>query len=255
MNIILIGFMGTGKSAVGKRLAKRLGWPFVDVDHLIEDSIGMSIPRIFSEKGEAIFRRIENRCISRVVRQRQQVIATGGGAFIDPENRARLKENGLVVCLTAQPQDILSRVGRKVDSRPLLQGTPNPLSRIKALLHERSHAYAQADLTVDTTGLSVEQTEERLWEQLSPYICQSWQYLLDHAGELAQHYGGKYVVVVQNRVVASGLTQLEAYRNARLSAVSRIREGSQKPLLRRVSVQPDAGIYYIPLPKEPLPVL
>lgn len=236
MNIVLTGFMGTGKTTIGKRLAKRLGWRFVDVDQLIEDGAKMPIARIFQQRSEAVFRRLERRYISRVIHGEKQVIATGGGAFIDPENRTRLRASGPVVCLTANPKAILSRVGSKLRTRPVLHGAASPLSRIRTLLGQREKAYAKADLTIDTTHLSIDEVVERVWEQLSPCLCKSWQYLLAHTGELSRRYGGKYVVVVDNRVIASGATQLEAYQNAPA----------------RLTGKPDAGIYYIPLPEESL---
>ena len=235
MNIILTGFMGTGKTAVGKRLAKRLGWRFVDIDQLVEAAAKRSIAQLFAERGEAVFRRMERRCISRVVHDRRQVIATGGGAFVDPKNRALLRVSGPVICLTATPRVILSRVERRRESRPLLGGSGRPLSRIRALLSRRAAAYAQADLMLETSDLSVEEVVDRLWERLGPYVCQSWQYLLDHVGALGPRYGGKYVVVCDDRVIACGETQLQAYRNANLPRTHR-----------------DAGVYYIPLPEESL---
>jgi shikimate kinase len=241
MNIVLIGFMGTGKTAVGKRLAKRLGWRFVDIDEHIEHAAGMPIARLFAERGEAVFRRLERRFISRAIHDRHQVIATGGGAFVDPQNRARLRATGPVICLTARPRVIVERVGRRPETRPLLVGGMDPLGRIRALLAQRERAYAQADLTVDTSQRSVDEVVEQLWERLSPCLCRGWQYLLDHTEELAERYGGKYVVVVGDRIAGSGDTQLKAYRNARLG--------------REASGKREAGIYYIPLPEESLTAL
>ena len=239
MNIILTGFMGTGKTSVGKRLTKRLGWRFVDLDSLIEGAAKMPIAQIFAEHGEAVFRRLERRAINRIIYGRQQVIATGGGAFIDPQSRAKLRVSGPVICLTAHPRAIFTRVGRKLQTRPLLAGGGTPLSRIRTLLAQRASAYAQADLTIDTTALSVDEVVERIWEALSPCLCNSWQYLLDHTRQLAQRYGGKYIVVVDEHIVASGKTQLEAYHKA-------------SP---RLTEKRDAGIYYIPLPEESLTAL
>jgi shikimate kinase len=239
MNIILTGFMGTGKTAVGKRLAKRLGWKFVDVDALIEAKSGMPIAQLFVERGEPVFRRLERRIIGGVARGDRQVIATGGGAVVDPKNRERMRARGLVVCLTARPQTILARVGHRLAARPMLAGTSTPLARVRALLGQRARAYAQADLTLDTSGLSVDEVAERLWAQLSPCLCQSWQYLRDHAGRLAQRYGGKYVVAVGDRIIGCGDTQLEAYQKTR----------------PRLAEQEGAGIYYIPLPEESLTAL
>ena len=239
MNIILTGFMGTGKTSVGKRLAKRLGWKFVDVDELIEAGAKMPIPRIFSERGETVFRRLERRCISRVVKHRDQVIATGGGAFVDPQSRARLRVSGPVICLTARPAVILARVGRQLFSRPMLADSANPLARIRALLAQRAKTYAQADVTIDTSDRSVDEVAERIWEQLRPSLCRSWQYVRDHAAQLATRYGGKYIVVENQRIVGCGETQLEAYQRS----------------AQRLSEQEETGIYYIPLPEESLTAL
>ena len=247
MNVILIGFMGTGKSAVGKRLAKRLGWTFIDVDERIESIAKMTIAELFAERGEPVFRRLERRLIARVVRQSNQVIATGGGAFLDPKNRSRLRVSGPVVCLSARPKMILRRVERRLASRPLLAGAGSPLSRIQEMLHKRAPTYAQADLTIDTSDLTVPQVVERLWLHLGPYLCRSWHYLRDHARELAQRYGGKYVVVVNDRVIACGTSQLEAYQKA----CHRGGTGPQ-PSSRLTPKQQDAGVYYIPLREESL---
>jgi len=239
MNVIITGFMGTGKTSVGKRLARRLGWTFVDVDQLIEQSAAMSVPQLFAERGEAVFRRLERRVIGRIVHKQNQVIATGGGAFVNPESRARLRVSGPVICLTATPQVILARVGRKLSSRPLLAGSGDPLARIKTLLSQRAKAYARADAMMDTSSFSVEAVVEKVVDQLKPYLCKSWQYVREHAGKLAHRYGGQYVVVVENRIVASGETQLAAYQKAG----------------QRLTEQRETGIYYIPLPEESLTAL
>ena len=236
MNVVLIGFMGTGKTSVGKRLAKRLGWKFVDVDALTEASAKMPIAKLFSERGETVFRRLERRHITRIAHGRQQVISTGGGAFVNPKNRSLLRASGTVVCLAAKPSVILKRVRHKLKSLPMLAGASKPLTRIQTLLDQRAPAYAQADLTIDTSHLSVDEIVERIWQELSPHLCKSWQYLLKHAPELSNRYGGKYIVVVDNRIVASGDTQLEAYQHAPSQVVHKR----------------DAGIYYIPLPEESL---
>ena len=236
MNVILTGFMGTGKTCVGKRLAKRLGWRFVDLDELVEQAAKMPVARIFTERGEGVFRRMERRCIGRVIHGREQVIATGGGAFVDARNRSTLKVSGPVICLTAKPRVLMNRLGPKIQTRPLLAGR-DPMGKIQALLHRRTKAYAQADWTVDTSALSVDEVVERVWEKLSLYLCRSWQYLVDHSKELARRYGGKYIVVADDRIVASGDTQLEAYQNA----------------CPRLTQTRDAGIYYIPVPDAPVP--
>ncbi len=234
MNIILTGFMGTGKTAVGKRLAKQLGWRFVDVDALIEAGAKTPIPTIFAEHGEPIFRRLEQRTIRRVIRGDEQVIATGGGAFVDAENRRLLRAVGPVVCLTATPKVILQRVGATAAKRPMLSHASSPLARIQQLLAQRASAYAKADLMLDTSHLTVEAVVERIWEEIAPWISKSWDYLRKHCEHLAQRYGGKYVVVLDDRIVAAGTTQLNAYQNLR------------KP----VPADREVGIYYIPLPEE-----
>lgn len=239
MNVILIGFMGTGKTSVGKRLAKRLGWKFVDVDALVEASAKMPIAKVFSERGEVVFRRLERRHISRIAHGRHQVVSTGGGAFVNPKNRSLLRASGTVVCLTAKPSVILKRVSHKLKLLPMLSGVVKPLTRIQGLLEQRAPAYAQADMTIDTSHLSVDEIVERIWRQLSPHLCKSWQYLLEHAPELSNRYGGKYIVVIDNHIVASGDTQLEAYQHAPPQLVQKR----------------DAGIYYIPLPEESLTAL
>ncbi|MBI3324362.1 MAG: dephospho-CoA kinase [Candidatus Omnitrophica bacterium] len=234
MNITLTGFMGTGKTAVGKRLARRLGWRFVDVDSLIVASAKESVTKIFVEHGEAVFRRLEQRMIRRVVRGHEQVIATGGGAFVNPENRRLLRAVGPVICLTAKPKVILARVGPTLASRPMLTSSPTPLSRIQHLLTQRASSYAHADLTVDTSELSLDEVVARLWEQIGPWVSKSWHYLLTHNDKLCQRYGGRYIAVLDDRIAATGATQLEAYRRLR------------KPVPSHCEV----GIYYIPLPEE-----
>jgi shikimate kinase len=154
-NIILTGFMGTGKTQVGRRLAKRLGWLFVDTDLVIEQELGSSIRQLFAEKGEAYFREQERRVIARVCQHQWRVIATGGGAIVDPTNAQQLKNSGLLVCLTATPEVIFARVRANTD-RPLLQAE-DPLATIQTLMASRADAYARAQVTIDTSQQTVEQ--------------------------------------------------------------------------------------------------
>lgn len=164
-NIILTGFMGTGKSTIGKAIAKRLGRPFIDTDILIEEEAGMTIPVIFAERGEEQFRALERTIIGQVCDQQQEaVIATGGGAMVNEENVQRLKESGTVICLTATPEVLLSRV-RGNEDRPLLKGD-DPLGKIKTLLNARAEAYAKADMTIDTSLLGVEDVIETIGSRL-----------------------------------------------------------------------------------------
>lgn len=145
--IVLVGMMGSGKSSVGRRLATRLGLPFVDADTEIETAAHMSIPEIFAQRGEAEFREGERRVISRVLTTRAPlVLATGGGAFMNAETRARVKELGISVWLKAEP-DVLMRRVRKRSNRPLLQ-TADPEATLRRMLAEREPVYALADITI-----------------------------------------------------------------------------------------------------------
>lgn len=145
--VVLVGMMGSGKSSVGKRLAARLGLPFVDADTEIETAAGMTIPEIFAQRGEAEFRDGERRVIARVLSTRAPlVLATGGGAFMNPETRARIAELGVSLWLKAE-LDVLMRRVRKRANRPLLK-TPDPEGTMRRLLAEREPVYAEADVTV-----------------------------------------------------------------------------------------------------------
>lgn len=170
MNLILIGFMGTGKTVTGKALAKRLGWRFVDVDALIEREARTPIRRIFAERGEAQFRRLETQAIRRAVRGRRQVIAAGGGAFVHPANRRLLQQAGVVICLTSRPEVILRRVTRTIAARPMLAGARSPLARIKQLLAQRRPFYATADLIVDASRLTADGAARAILTRLHPSL-------------------------------------------------------------------------------------
>ncbi|MBI1975921.1 MAG: shikimate kinase [Candidatus Omnitrophica bacterium] len=162
MKIILVGFMGSGKSAVGRELAKRLGVRFVDIDELIVKREGRSIAKVFAEAGEPYFRKIEKQ-ITLEVCQRQDpcVIATGGGTLMDPDSRAALKRAGtLLVWLKVSPQKALERT-KDHPVRPLLKEA-DPLNKIASLLAVREPVYAQADLAVDTDHQSVEQVIQEI---------------------------------------------------------------------------------------------
>jgi shikimate kinase len=152
-SVVLIGMMGAGKSAIGRRLAPRLGLPFVDADVEIERAAGCSIPAFFAAHGEAAFRDGERRVIARLLSGDPIVLATGGGAFMDPETRANIARAGLSVWLKADVDTLLSRVKRR-DNRPLLkQG--NPRAVLDQLVAERYPVYAGADVTVESTDAPV----------------------------------------------------------------------------------------------------
>ncbi len=141
-SIVLVGMMGAGKSSIGRRLAGRLSIPFVDADTEIESAAGMTIPEIFAKHGEPYFRAGEARVIARLLEQGPQVLATGGGAVMDPHTRALIRGKGLSIWLKADIDVLLKRTKRRGD-RPLVD-------RIKELLPAREPLYAQSDITVQS---------------------------------------------------------------------------------------------------------
>ncbi len=149
-NIVLVGFMGTGKTSVGRRLAAQLRMRYVDTDDIIERDSGRRISNIFSEDGESAFRDLESEAVCKASKLYNYVIATGGGAVLRETNMEALKQNGIIFCLTATPDEIYRRV-RHQSHRPLLQ-TPEPLAKIRSMLAERKPYYAEADYMVRTTG-------------------------------------------------------------------------------------------------------
>jgi shikimate kinase len=162
--VILTGFMATGKTEVGRRLARRLGRPFVDVDGLVEAAAGKSVADIFASEGEPRFRELERTAVVEACRVPDAVIATGGGTLLDADSRRRLVAAGPIVCLVAPPEEILRRV-KDPGSRPLLangRGHTDPLARVRALLATRAPVYALATHTVDTAGLGVDDVVERV---------------------------------------------------------------------------------------------
>jgi shikimate kinase len=147
-NIYLVGLMGAGKTTVGKALARRLGWRFVDSDHEVEARTGVGIPTIFEIEGEAGFRRRETQVLRDLTTLRQVVVATGGGAVLAAENRALLRDNGLVAYLDVPP-DMLYERTRHDRNRPLLR-VADPLARLRELHEQRSPLYREiADVVID----------------------------------------------------------------------------------------------------------
>ena len=147
-SVVLIGLMGAGKTAVGRRLANRLDLPFIDADSEIEEAAGASISEIFAEHGEAYFRQGERKVIARLLENGPQVLATGGGAYMNPDTRANIKAHGLSVWLKADIKVLMKRVGRR-DNRPLL-AAGDPENVMKKLMEERYPVYAEADVTVES---------------------------------------------------------------------------------------------------------
>jgi shikimate kinase len=146
--VALVGLMGVGKSSVGRRLAKALGMPFFDADDEIERAARRSVSDIFAELGEAEFRAGEQRVIARLLGGPPHVLATGGGAFLQPDTRALLKSKAVTIWLRADLEVLAARVGRR-DTRPLLRGK-NPIDVLQAQADARYPIYAEAELTVES---------------------------------------------------------------------------------------------------------
>ncbi len=171
-NVVLIGFMGTGKSSVGRMLAARLGCAFHDLDKKIEERHGMTIPEMFARCGEPYFRAREKEAVRAAAARGSLVIATGGGVVKDPENLALLRKNGIIVALTADVDAILARTAARGE-RPVLDRADagDRRAAVEALLKERRHLYEDADVTVDTSSRApLEITEHilqaiRIWRK------------------------------------------------------------------------------------------
>jgi shikimate kinase len=169
-SLVLVGMMGAGKSTIGRRLSARLGLPFVDADAEIEAAhAGMPIPEIFASYGEPYFRDGEVRVIARLLDNGPAVIATGGGAMMRPETRARIRDKAISIWLKADLDIIMRRVKRRSD-RPLLQ-TADPQATVERLLHEREPLYAQADLTVWSREVPHEKIVEECIGSLRDRLC------------------------------------------------------------------------------------
>lgn len=159
-SLYLVGFMGTGKSSVGKKMAERLKRRFIDLDDLIELKAKKRISDIFAEDGEPYFRKLEKNTLREISLKDKTVVACGGGIVIDPENIEIMKQTGRIICLTASPEVILKRVSG-TGKRPLLN-VSDPKKQIELLLERRAVCYAQADGTIDTTGLSLEEVADKI---------------------------------------------------------------------------------------------
>jgi shikimate kinase len=162
-NIALVGFMGTGKSSVGRALAEQLRYEFVDTDDLIETRTGKTITAIFAENGEPEFRKLETQLVAELAARRNVIISTGGGLAANKANLDSLKTHALVVCLWAAPEKIFQRV-RHQSHRPLLHEA-DPLAKIKTLLAAREPFYRQADVMVNTDLRSVKAVAQQIVHQ------------------------------------------------------------------------------------------
>ncbi len=210
-NVVVTGFMGTGKTAVGREIARRLGRPFVDMDAEIEARAGKSIPRIFAEDGEAAFRQMEAAFCEELSAQQGLAIATGGGTLVDPANRALMMRSSTVVCLTCAVDEILRRVnaGGNPD-RPLLNVTDRRAA-IERLLEARREAYAAIPWQIDATGLSVEEVAARVAEIAGVITLP------------VRHPGGQYEIHVSNGLLAhvgGSLRAADVLESSRVAVVS-----------------------------------
>lgn len=169
-SLVLVGMMGAGKTTIGRRLAKRLGLKFVDADAEIEAAAGMKVPDIFEVFGESAFRDGERRVLERVLKEGHQVVATGGGAFLNEQTRVAIKQSGLSIWLKAEIDVLMERVKRK-GNRPLLLN-PDPEGTMRRLLQERAEIYKLADIIVESNDNTHEKvvsaTIAKLTQHLNP---------------------------------------------------------------------------------------
>jgi shikimate kinase len=166
--IVLVGLMGAGKTNIGKRLAARLQLPFVDADQEIESAAGETVEEIFERRGEAAFRDGERRVIARLLERPVHVLATGGGAFMDPQTRAAIRAAAISVWLRAELDLLLGRVGRR-GNRPLLK-RGDPRAILAELMAQRHPVYAEADIVVDSIDGPPEATLGRVVEAIAEYL-------------------------------------------------------------------------------------
>lgn len=169
--IVLVGLMGAGKSTVGRRLAKRLGLPFVDSDDAIEDAAGFSAAEVFERYGEADFRDGERRLVARLIDGQVRVIATGGGAYVDPKTRKLLNERAITVWLDAPVEILADRTGRR-DTRPLLRNGDRK-GTLQRLAEQRGPAYAEAHIRVKSGDGAHKNVVDAIVEALEDYVDRS----------------------------------------------------------------------------------
>ena len=165
-NIVLVGLMGSGKSAIGRTIAKKLGRRFIDTDRLIERKTGKTIAEIFNSEGELLFRKQEKDIIRKISQYIGIVIATGGGAIKDPENFKCLKESGWIIALFASPAVLYQRIaGKRI--RPLLLDEDEPIKKLEEIFNERKSMYSQADFQVNTENKEINQIADEIIDLLN----------------------------------------------------------------------------------------
>jgi shikimate kinase len=167
-SVVLVGIMGAGKSSVGRRLAACLAVPFIDADSEIEKAAGMTIPEIFDKHGEPYFRAGEARVLARLLDGGPQVLATGGGAFMNPETRAAIRAKGISIWLRATLDVLCRRIKRRHD-QPLLKNS-DPVETLRRIMEERYPVYAEADLIVDSRDVPHETIVEEVIETLRRHL-------------------------------------------------------------------------------------
>ena len=167
-SIVLVGLMGAGKSSIGRRLGAGLGCPFVDADREIEKAAGCTIEEIFERHGEAAFRDGERRVIARLLHDPRQVLAAGGGAFMDPRTRTAIRQRGVSVWLRADLDLLVSRTGRR-NNRPLLKGKDRRVI-LQGLIDERYPVYAEADVAVDIDDGPPDVTTDRVRAAIEAFL-------------------------------------------------------------------------------------
>jgi shikimate kinase len=164
MNIVLIGFMCSGKSRIGRELATRLGWPLVDTDEMVAKITNSRVNDYIRRKGEAAFRALETEAVQKAVESDQAVIATGGGVVLNPENVRLLQKNGTLVWLKVSPRTVLRRAG-DLHSRPLID-VSDPLGSVTRRMNERESLYAVAPISIDTDSMAPPAIVEQILAQL-----------------------------------------------------------------------------------------
>ncbi|MGE3145268.1 MAG: shikimate kinase [Pseudorhodoplanes sp.] len=168
-SLVLVGMMGAGKSSVGRKLGQRLALPFVDADVAIEEAAGMSIPDIFETRGEAEFRAGEARVIARLLEGGAQVLATGGGAYMNGDTRDVVRRRGLAIWLRADFDVLMRRIKRRSD-RPLLR-TADPAATLRELMDKRYPVYALADLTIESRDVPHDVIVDEIVDGLHAMLC------------------------------------------------------------------------------------
>lgn len=169
--IVLVGLMGAGKSAVGRRLAAELELPFIDADTEIAAAAGCTIPEIFERHGEPAFRDGERRVIARLLKNEVCVLSTGGGAFMDARTRRLTAQRAISIWLRAKLETLMARTARRTD-RPLLNNA-DPRGTMRRLMDERYPIYAKADITVDSAGGTLDDTVRRVLTELRRHLGQT----------------------------------------------------------------------------------